>query len=116
MEFLWGASKKFALYPPLTDDFAEALSDYGIKLENLNDCEPDAGLQRWLGRLAPVTLTGFNPGYPATGLFNIYEYGIFRQKLLTVGRLRCRLLAPRGEVGLCPVKIMSTMSTLKACP
>ena len=58
MEFLMGRSLKNNLYNlNLTETFESVLSDYGVKLENLYDCEPDAGLGNGgLGRLAACYL------------------------------------------------------------
>ncbi|MGN0525875.1 MAG: glycogen/starch/alpha-glucan phosphorylase, partial [Acutalibacteraceae bacterium] len=58
MEFLMGRSLKNTLYNlNLTDTFADVLKDYGISLESLYECEPDAGLGNGgLGRLAACYL------------------------------------------------------------
>lgn len=85
MEFLMGRSLKNSLYNlNLTNVFGNVLSDYGIKLENLYDCEPDAGLGNGgLGRLAACYLDALaTQGYPSRGYSILYEYGIFRQKLI----------------------------------
>lgn len=85
MEFLMGRSLKNTLYNlNLTNVFGQALSDFGIKLENLYDCEPDAGLGNGgLGRLAACYLDALaTQGYHATGYSILYEYGIFKQKLV----------------------------------
>ena len=85
MEFLMGRALKNTLYNlNLTDVFAEALQDYGVKLDKLYDCEPDAGLGNGgLGRLAACYLDGLAAqGYHATGYSILYEYGIFKQKLV----------------------------------
>lgn len=85
MEFLMGRSLKNNLYNlNLTDTFAAALSELGVKLDKLFDCEPDAGLGNGgLGRLAACYLDGLaTRGYFAMGYSILYEYGIFRQKLV----------------------------------
>ena len=85
MEFLMGRSLKNNLYNlNLTNTFESALKDFGIKLEKLYDCEPDAGLGNGgLGRLAACYLDGLaTDNYYATGYSIMYEYGIFRQKLV----------------------------------
>ena len=85
MEFLMGRALKNTLYNlNLTDVFSEALQEYGVKLEKLYDCEPDAGLGNGgLGRLAACYLDGLAAqGYHATGYSILYEFGIFRQKLV----------------------------------
>ncbi len=85
MEFLMGRSLKNSLYNlNLVDTFEQALADFGIKLEKLYDCEPDAGLGNGgLGRLAACYLDGLaTQGYPAMGYSILYEYGIFKQKIV----------------------------------
>lgn len=84
MEYLLGRSLKNNLYNiNLTSVAKEALSDFGIKLENLYECEPDAGLGNGgLGRLAACYLDALaTGGYSATGYGLLYEYGIFKQKI-----------------------------------
>ncbi len=106
MEFLMGRSLKNTLFNlNLTNTFASVLKDYGIKLDNLYECEPDAGLGNGgLGRLAACYLDALaTQGYPARGYSILYEYGIFRQKLIE-GRqteLPDNWL-PGGEVWLVP--------------
>ncbi len=106
MEFLMGRSLKNTLFNlNLTNTFESVLKDYGIKLDALYDCEPDAGLGNGgLGRLAACYLDGLaTQGYPARGYSILYEYGIFRQKLIE-GRqteLPDNWL-PGGEVWLVP--------------
>ena len=85
MEFLMGRSLKNNLYNlNLTGVFEKVLKGYGIKLEKLYDCEPDAGLGNGgLGRLAACYLDALSSGqYPARGYSILYEYGIFKQKLV----------------------------------
>ncbi len=85
MEFLMGRSLKNNLYNlNLTDTFKSVLKDLGIKLDDLFECEPDAGLGNGgLGRLAACYLDGLaTQGYSARGYSILYEYGIFRQKLI----------------------------------
>ncbi|MBE6815420.1 MAG: glycogen/starch/alpha-glucan phosphorylase [Ruminococcaceae bacterium] len=85
MEFLMGRSLKNNLYNlNLTDTFKSVLKDLGVKLDDLYECEPDAGLGNGgLGRLAACYLDGLaTQGYSARGYSILYEYGIFRQKLI----------------------------------
>ena len=85
MEFLMGRSLKNNLFNlGLEANFREALSQMGIKLDDLYEEEPDAGLGNGgLGRLAACFLDGLaTQGYPAIGYSLRYEYGIFRQKLV----------------------------------
>ena len=106
MEFLMGRSLKNTLYNlNLTDTFASVLKDYGIKLESLYECEPDAGLGNGgLGRLAACYLDALaNQGYPARGYSILYEYGIFRQKLIEGKQTELPdNWLPGGEVWLVP--------------
>ncbi len=85
MEFLLGRSLRNNLCNlGLEDNMRTALAEYGIKLENLYEQEPDAGLGNGgLGRLAACFLDGLaTQGYPAMGYSLRYEYGLFRQKLV----------------------------------
>lgn len=85
MEFLMGRSLKNTLYNlNLTSVMEAALKDFGIKLDKLYDCEPDAGLGNGgLGRLAACYLDALaTDGYLGMGYSILYEYGIFKQKLV----------------------------------
>ena len=85
MEFLMGKSLRNNLYNlNLQKTFTAALKDFGVKIEKLYDCEPDAGLGNGgLGRLAACYLDGLaTQEYPARGYSILYEYGIFKQKLI----------------------------------
>ena len=85
MEFLMGRSLKNNLYNlGLTDEMDEALKQFKVKLDNLYELEPDAGLGNGgLGRLAACFLDGLSTGsYSAMGYCIKYELGIFRQKLV----------------------------------
>ena len=85
MEFLLGRSLKNNLFNlGIEDDFRKALSDLNVRLDNLYEMEPDAGLGNGgLGRLAACFLDALaTQGYPAMGYSLRYEYGIFRQKLV----------------------------------
>ncbi|MBQ8202867.1 MAG: glycogen/starch/alpha-glucan phosphorylase [Clostridia bacterium] len=85
MEFLMGRSLKNNLYNlGLTEEMEEALKKFKVKLDNLYECEPDAGLGNGgLGRLAACFLDGLSTGgYSAMGYCIKYELGIFRQKLV----------------------------------
>ncbi len=85
MEFLMGRTLKNTLYNlNLTSTAEKALSSFGVKLEKLYDCEPDAGLGNGgLGRLAACYLDALaNQGYRGMGYSILYEYGIFKQKII----------------------------------
>lgn len=85
MEFLVGRSLKNNLYNlGLNTQAEEALKGSGITLDMLYDEEPDAGLGNGgLGRLAACYMDGIATcGYTGTGYSILYEYGIFKQKII----------------------------------
>ncbi len=85
MEFLMGRSLKNNLFNlNLTATMEKALNAFGIKLDKLYECEPDAGLGNGgLGRLAACYLDGLaSQGYNGMGYSILYEFGIFKQKLV----------------------------------
>ncbi len=85
MEFLMGRSLKTGLMNlGLSDVADEVLQDYSIKLDNIFEQEPDAGLGNGgLGRLAACYLDGLaTDDIPGTGYSILYEYGIFKQKII----------------------------------
>ena len=85
MEFLMGRSLRNDLYNlGLEDTMTKALKGLDIKIENIYECEPDAGLGNGgLGRLAACFLDGLaTQNYAAMGYSLRYEFGIFRQKLV----------------------------------
>lgn len=106
MEFLLGRSLKSNLYNlGLVDAYSEALEKMGLELESLYDCEPDAGLGNGgLGRLAACFMDSLaSLEYPANGFSILYEYGLFKQKI--VDGLQVELpdvWLPGGEVWLEP--------------
>ena len=70
IEFLLGRSLRTSLCNlGLCDMYKDALSDYGIELDDLYECEPDAGLGNGgLGRLAACFMDSLSSlDYPATG-------------------------------------------------
>ena len=106
MEFLMGRSLKNNLYNlNLTKVFGDALKDFGVKLDKLYDCEPDAGLGNGgLGRLAACYLDGLaTQGYYGMGYSILYECGIFKQKLIDGWQTELPdFWLPGGEVWLAP--------------
>jgi len=79
-----GRSLKTSLYNlELADDVRSILKEYNINLDNIFECEPDAGLGNGgLGRLAACYLDAMaTQEIPAMGHTICYEYGIFRQKI-----------------------------------
>lgn len=106
MEFLLGRSLKNNLCNlGLDREYAKAVSDFGFQLEDLYDCEPDAGLGNGgLGRLAACFMDSLSSlNYPATGFSLCYEYGLFKQMI--VNGMQIELpdnWLPGGEVWLIP--------------
>ena len=85
MEFLMGRSLKNTLYNlNLIEEARQALLAFDVKLDALYELEPDAGLGNGgLGRLAACFLDALaTASIPAIGYSLLYEYGIFRQKLV----------------------------------
>lgn len=85
MEFLMGRSLKNTLYNlNMTGAAEKVMRQWGVKLDTLYELEPDAGLGNGgLGRLAACFLDGLaTQSMPAIGYSLLYEYGIFRQKLV----------------------------------
>ena len=78
MEFLLGRSLKTNVCNlGLVEAYSEALKDFGYTLDDLYECEPDAGLGNGgLGRLAACFMDSLSSmDYPATGFSICYEYG-----------------------------------------
>ncbi len=111
MEFLMGRALKNTLYNlNLTETAKEALESFGVKLEKLYDCEPDAGLGNGgLGRLAACYLDALaNQGYNGMGYSILYEYGIFKQKIIDGWQTEMPdFWLPGGEVWLVPREDMT---------
>ncbi len=85
MEFLMGRSLKTNLFNLNLNKLAESvLAEHDVKLENLYEREPDAGLGNGgLGRLAACYMDGLATcDIPATGYSILYEYGIFKQVIV----------------------------------
>ena len=85
MEFLMGRSLKTSLYNlGLQDEVEAALDEIGVKIDRVFEEEPDAGLGNGgLGRLAACYMDGLATcNYPATGYSILYEYGIFKQRII----------------------------------
>ena len=84
MEFLMGQSLKNALYClGEMDNVQKLVESKGLSLDDIFDCEPDAGLGNGgLGRLAACFLSALATGnYDATGFSLRYEYGLFKQMI-----------------------------------
>ena len=85
MEFLMGRSLRTSLFNLGLNEVAESvLAEADIKIDTIYDQEPDAGLGNGgLGRLAACYLDGMATDcIPGTGYSILYEYGIFKQKIV----------------------------------
>ena len=85
IEFLMGRSLKTNLFNMGLDKVAsEAFKNLGVNEDIVYECEPDAGLGNGgLGRLAACYLDGIAADSYAGGGYSIlYEYGIFKQKIV----------------------------------
>ena len=85
MEFLMGRSLRTSLFNLGLNEVAEqVLADADIKIDTIYEQEPDAGLGNGgLGRLAACYLDGMATDcIPGTGYSILYEYGIFKQKIV----------------------------------
>lgn len=85
MEFLMGRSLRTSLFNLGLNEVAESvLADADVKIDTIYEQEPDSGLGNGgLGRLAACYLDGMaTDGIPGTGYSILYEYGIFKQKIV----------------------------------
>ena len=85
MEFLMGRSLRTSLFNLGLNEVVESvLADADVKIDTIYEQEPDAGLGNGgLGRLAACYLDGMaTDGIPGTGYSILYEYGIFKQKIV----------------------------------
>ena len=106
MEFLLGRSLKTNICNlGLDKEYGAALKEYGVELEDLYSCEPDAGLGNGgLGRLAACFMDSLaSLDYPATGFSICYEYGFFKQMIVNGMQVELPdIWLPGGEVWLVP--------------
>ncbi len=85
MEFLIGKSLHNNINNlGLTDVFNNVFSEIGVSLDDVMAVERDAGLGNGgLGRLAACYMDSLTAlGYPGMGFSILYEYGIFKQKII----------------------------------
>ena len=86
MEFLMGRSLKTNLFNLGLNETIDSIlkEEYGVDSDSLYEEEPDAGLGNGgLGRLAACYLDGLaTKAYHAVGYSLLYEYGIFKQKIV----------------------------------
>ena len=83
MEFLMGRSLKTSLYNlEIAGEVEKMLKEYGVKLENVYEYEPDAGLGNGgLGRLAACFLDSIATlGLNGDGVGINYHLGLFKQE------------------------------------
>ena len=106
MEFLLGRSLKTNVCNlGLQKEYGEALKKLGFELNDLYECEPDAGLGNGgLGRLAACFMDSLSSlDYPATGFSLCYEYGLFKQMIVDGMQVELPdVWLPGGEVWLVP--------------
>ena len=106
MEFLLGRSLKTNLCNlGLQEQYRNALSAMGYDLDDLYECEPDAGLGNGgLGRLAACFMDSLSSlDYPATGFSICYDYGLFKQMIVDGMQIELPdVWLPGGEVWLVP--------------
>lgn len=106
IEFLLGRSLKTNLCNlGLEKAYRNVLKKFGFELDELYECEPDAGLGNGgLGRLGACFLDSLSSlGYPATGFSICYEYGLFKQKIIDGLQVELPdVWLPGGEVWLIP--------------
>jgi starch phosphorylase len=106
MEFLIGKSLKNNLMNlGLSDAYQKILGSWGVNIEDLYEHEDNPGLGNGgLGRLAACfmdALTTLN--YSATGFSILYEYGLFRQKIVDGQQTELPdIWMPTGESWLVP--------------
>ncbi|MEG1437109.1 MAG: glycogen/starch/alpha-glucan phosphorylase [Oscillospiraceae bacterium] len=111
MEFLMGRSLKNNLYNlELESTVRKALESFDVDLDRLYEYEPDAGLGNGgLGRLAACYMDALTANdYRAVGYSILYEYGIFKQKLIDGWQTELPdFWLPGGEAWLSPKKDFS---------
>ena len=106
VEFLMGRSLKTSVNNlGMSAEYEEALKEFGYTLEDIYECEPDAGLGNGgLGRLAACFMDSLSSlDYPATGFSICYEYGFFKQMIVDGMQVELPdIWLPGGEVWLVP--------------
>ena len=106
MEFLLGRSLKTNICNlGLQEAYGKAIKGLGFDLEELYECEPDAGLGNGgLGRLAACFMDSLSSlDYPATGFSLCYDYGLFKQMIVDGMQIELPdVWLPGGEVWLVP--------------
>ncbi|MGM9637468.1 MAG: glycogen/starch/alpha-glucan phosphorylase [Eubacteriales bacterium] len=106
MEFLIGKSLKNNLMNlGIADDYRKILKEWGYDIEDLYEHEDNPGLGNGgLGRLAACFMDALTTlDYSATGFSILYEYGLFRQKIVDGQQVELPdIWMPTGEDWLVP--------------
>ena len=106
MEFLIGRSLKMNLCNlGLEDEYRKVLKKLGFDLEEIYELETDPGLGNGgLGRLASCFMDALaSQDYPARGYCLLYEYGLFKQRLVDGEQLELPdIWLPDGQNWLIP--------------
>ncbi len=106
MEFLIGRSLKMNLCNlGLEDEYRKVLKKVGFDLEDIYEVESDPGLGNGgLGRLASCFMDALaSQDYPARGYCLLYDYGLFKQRLVDGEQLELPdIWLPEGENWLIP--------------
>lgn len=106
MEFLIGRSLKMNLSNlGLEEEYRKVLKKMGFSLEDVYECETDPGLGNGgLGRLASCFMDALtSQDYPARGYCILYEYGLFKQRLVDGEQLELPdIWLPDGQNWLVP--------------
>ncbi|MBO4452942.1 MAG: glycogen/starch/alpha-glucan phosphorylase [Clostridia bacterium] len=106
MEFLVGRYLKLHLGNlGIEAEYRQALSEMGFSLDDIYECEPDPGLGNGgLGRLAACFLDSLTSmDYPARGYSILYEYGLFKQRIVDGEQLELPdIWLPGGDCWLVP--------------
>ncbi|MBR6754634.1 MAG: glycogen/starch/alpha-glucan phosphorylase [Clostridia bacterium] len=106
MEFLIGRSLKMNLCNlGIENDFKKIFKKLGFKLDDVYELETDPGLGNGgLGRLASCFMDALaSQDYPARGYCILYEYGLFKQRLVDGEQLELPdIWLPEGQNWLVP--------------
>ncbi|MGM9645718.1 MAG: glycogen/starch/alpha-glucan phosphorylase [Eubacteriales bacterium] len=106
MEFLIGRSLKNNLRNlGIADQYKKVLAEFGFDIDEIYEMEPDPGLGNGgLGRLAACFMDSLTSlDYPAEGFSILYEYGLFKQKIIDGNQVELPdTWMPGGECWLVP--------------
>ncbi|MBQ9112323.1 MAG: glycogen/starch/alpha-glucan phosphorylase, partial [Clostridia bacterium] len=106
IEFLLGRPLKTGICNlGMSKEYEDALAQFGFTLDDIYECEPDAGLGNGgLGRLAACFMDSLSSlDYPATGFSICYDYGFFKQMIVDGMQVELPdIWLPGGEVWLVP--------------